>query len=292
MATNTASERLTRARTYVENLDSYGVLAYLVYAVALVFFLFPVLWVISMSLRHPGEVLTYPVQFIPQDFTLGPYRSVFERSAMLTWIFNSLKIAILEVLGIVLITTPAAYAFSRFNFKGKRYVLFGVLLFQMISPVVIVIPMYNMMAELNLLNTHFGLIMLYIGLQVPFSIWLLKSYFDTIPKGLDEAARVDGCNRIQTVIHVLLPSMAPGIAVVAIFNFVFSWAEFVMAFTVLNESNLYTVSIGLFSFQGQYSTDWRIISAASVIAMIPILLMFVALQRYFIKGLVEGAVKG
>lgn len=287
-----AAESRPRFRRFVDQLGFYEVLTYAVYAVALFFFLFPVLWVISMSLRHPGEVLTYPVQFVPRDITLDPYRTMFERSAMLTWIFNSLKIAVLEVVGIVLVAVPAAYAFSRFDFRGKRYVLFGVLLFQMISPVVIVIPLYNMMAQLDLLNTHFGLIMLYIGLQVPFSIWLLKSYFDTIPSGLDEAARVDGCNRVQTLVHVLLPSMAPGIAVVAIFNFVFSWAEFVMAFTVLNESKLYTVSIGLFSFQGQYSTDWRIISAASVVAMIPILIMFVGLQRYFIKGLVEGAVKG
>ena len=278
--------------TIFKNLSAYTVLTYVVYAIAAVFFLFPVLWVVSMSLRQPGEVLSYPVQFIPRDVTLQPYLRVLQGSDMLTWVYNSLKIAILEVIGIVLVTVPAAYAFSRFNFRGKKYALFGVLLFQMISPVVIVIPLYNMMAQLDLLNTHYGLILLYIGLQVPFSIWLLKSYFDTIPKGLDEAARVDGCNRLQTLLYVLLPSMAPGIAVVAIFNFIFSWAEFVMAFTVLGKSNLYTVSIGLFSFQGQYSTDWRIIAAASVVAMAPLLIMFVALQRYFIRGLVEGAVKG
>lgn len=282
----------SRFERIAEDLSSYTVLTYVVYALAMLFFLFPVLWVLSMSLRQPGEVLTYPVQFFPRDITLGPYVQVLQKSAMLTWLFNSLKIAFLEVAGIVLVTTPAAYAFSRFDFRGKRYVLFGVLLFQMISPVVIVIPLYNMMATLNMLDTHMGLILLYIGLQVPFSIWLLKSYFDTIPQGLDEAARVDGCSRLQTLVHVLLPSMAPGIAVVAIFNFVFSWAEFVMAFTVLSDSSLYTISIGLFSFQGQYSTDWRVIAAASVVAMAPLLVMFVGLQRYFVKGLVEGAVKG
>lgn len=275
-----------------EDFSVYTALTYVVYALAALFFLFPVLWVVSMSLRQPGEVLTYPVQLIPRDVTVQPYVRVLQSSEMITWVYNSLKIAILEVVGIVFVTVPAAYAFSRFDFRGKKYALFGVLLFQMISPVVIVIPLYNMMAELNMLNTHYGLILLYIGLQVPFSIWLLKSYFDTIPGGLDEAARVDGCNRLQTLIYVLLPSMAPGIAVVAIFNFIFSWAEFVMAFTVLGESNLYTVSIGLFSFQGQYSTDWRVIAAASVIAMAPLLIMFIGLQRYFIKGLVEGAVKG
>ena len=271
---------------------SYTAFTYLVFALGMVLFLFPVFWVISMSLRLPGEVLTYPVQLIPHRITFEPYRQVLQDSSMTTWIFNSLKIAILEGVGIILVAVPAAYGFSRFDFRGKRYALFTILLFQMISPVVIVIPLYNMMDQLNLLDTHFGLILLYIGLQVPFSIWLLKSYFDTIPSGLDEAARVDGCNRLQTLIYILLPSMAPGIAVVAIFNFVFSWAEFVMAFTILGESSLYTVSIGLFSFQGQYSTDWRVISAASVIAMLPLLVMFIGLQRYFVKGLVEGSVKG
>lgn len=275
-----------------KDFSAYTVLTYVVFTLAAAFFLFPVLWVVSMSLRQPGEVLTYPVQFVPHDVTIQPYVRVLQSSQMITWVYNSLKIAILEVVGIVFVTVPAAYAFSRFDFRGKKYALFGILLFQMISPVVIVIPLYNMMAQLNMLNTHYGLILLYIGLQVPFSIWLLKSYFDTIPGGLDEAARVDGCSRLQTLIYVLLPSMAPGIAVVAIFNFIFSWAEFVMAFTVLGESNLYTVSIGLFSFQGQYSTDWRVIAAASVIAMAPLLIMFIGLQRYFIKGLVEGAVKG
>ncbi|WP_254547105.1 carbohydrate ABC transporter permease [Halomarina pelagica] len=275
-----------------EHVSASTALTYVVYAVALVFFLFPVLWVVSMSLRQPGEVLSYPVQFVPRQVTFGPYVRVLQSSEMVTWVINSLKIAMLEVVGVLLVVTPAAYGFSRFDFRAKKHVLFGVLLFQMISPVVIVIPLYNMMAQMNLLNTHIGLILLYIGLQVPFSIWLLKSYFDTIPDGLDEAARVDGCNRVQTLVYVLLPSVAPGIAVVAIFNFVFSWAEFVMAFTVLSESDLYTVSIGLFSFQGQYSMDWRAVAAASVIAMVPILVMFVALQRYFVKGLIEGAVKG
>lgn len=281
-----------RAKRGFDDLSAHAALTYLIYALAIALFLFPVFWVVSMSLRQPGEVLTYPVQFVPRDVTFGPYRRVLRQSAMITWIVNSLKIAALEVVGIVLVTLPAAYAFSRFDFRGKKHILFAVLLFQMISPVVIVIPMYNMMSSLNLLDTHLGLVLLYIGLQVPFSIWLLKSYFDTIPEGLDEAARVDGCSRLQTLVYVLLPSMAPGIAVVAIFNFVFSWAEFVMAFTILNSNDLYTVSIGLFSFQGQYSTDWRVISAASVIAMLPLLVMFVALQRYFVKGLIEGAVKG
>lgn len=275
----------------IDDVDPYAMASYTLYALGIVFFLFPVLWVLSMSLRPAGEVLSYPVQIIPRTIVVEPYLIVLQDSQMVTWFLNSLKITILEVIGVLLVVTPGAYAFSRFEFRGRRPLLFGVLFFQMISPVVIVIPMYNMMANFGLLNTHVGLILLYIGLQIPFSIWLLKSYFDTIPKSLDEAAQIDGCNNLQTLWHVLIPVILPGLAVVVIFNFVFSWAEFVMAYTVLNSSKLFTVSIGIFSFQGQYSTSYRLIAAASIITILPLLLMFLSLQKYFIKGLVEGAVK-
>lgn len=275
----------------IDDVDPYAVASYTLYALGIVFFLFPVLWVLSMSLRPAGEVLSYPVQIIPRSIVVEPYLIVLQDSQMVTWFLNSLKITILEVIGVLLVVTPGAYAFSRFEFRGRRPLLFGVLFFQMISPVVIVIPMYNMMANFGLLNTHVGLILLYIGLQIPFSIWLLKSYFDTIPESLDKAAQIDGCNNLQTLWHVLIPVILPGLAVVVIFNFVFSWAEFVMAYTVLNSSKLFTVSIGIFSFQGQYSTSYRLIAAASIITIFPLLLMFLSLQKYFIKGLVEGAVK-
>lgn len=278
--------------TYLRSLDPIDWLVYVVYAGALMFFLFPVVWVGLMSIRPAGTVLSYPVQLIPTSITFEPYREVLTQSDILTWLLNSIKISVLQVVGVSLVTVPSAYAFSRFDFRGKQTTLFAVLLFQMISPVVIVIPMYNMMANLNLLNTHFGIILLYIGLQLPFSVWLMKSYFDTVPEDLDRAARVDGCSRFQTLYHVLLPAVLPGIAVVAIFNFVFSWTEFVMAFTLLNDSELYTIAVGVFSFQGQHGANWRAIAAVSMVAILPLLIMFILLQRYFVQGLTEGAVKG
>lgn len=279
-------------RSHVSRLDIYDVSTYVVYAFAFILFLFPVLWALSMSIRPAGEVVSYPLELVPSTITFQPYIAIFSSSDIVLWLWNSMKIALLNVVGILLVTIPSAYAFSRFDFHGKRHMLLGILLFQMISPVIIVIPMYNMMSELGLLNTHIGVVLLYIGLQVPFSIWLLKSYFDTIPEELDQSARIDGCDRIQTLRHVLLPSVMPGIAVVTIFNFVFAWAEFIMAFTILNDSELFTIAMGVYSFQGQYSTNWRLIAAASIVAMIPLLILFVALQHYFVRGLAEGAVKG
>jgi len=267
-------------------------LVYALYIVAIVFFVFPVLWVVSASLRPAGELFSYPFRLLPSELSFSAYEQVIQ-AGVKTWLFNSTIVTVFGVSGIVAVSIPAAYAFSRFEFRGRRGLLGIVLLFQMISPVIIIVPLYTVMSTLGLLRTRAGLVLLYIGIQTPFSIWLLKGYFDTVPMELDYAARIDGCNRLQTLRHVLLRPVAPGIAVVAIFNTVLTWSEFVLAFTVLrSESELHTISIGVYKFQGQYGNDWRAIAAASVIGMLPLVIVFLGLQRYFVKGLIEGSLKG
>jgi len=268
------------------------VLVYGLYGVAMLFFAFPVLWIISASVRPEGELLSFPFRLFPQEVSLTAYQRVFQEG-MPTWLFNSTVITLVGVGSIIAVSVPAAYAFSRFRFRGRRQLLGLVLLFQMISSVIIIVPLYSVMTSLNLIDTRIGLILLYVGIQTPFSIWLLKGYFDTIPEELDYAARIDGCNRLQTLRHVLLRPIAPGIAVVAIFNTVFLWSEFVLAYTVLgSERNLYTISIGVYEFQSQFGNDWRAIAAASVVGMLPLVVVFLALQRYFVKGLIKGSLKG
>lgn len=285
----TAPGRLRAGLSAVQPLD---LVVYLYYIVTAVFFLFPVLWVVSVSLRPPGELFGYPFQLLPDSVSLGAYERVIS-AGMPTWLFNSTLVTITAVGGVITVSVPAAYAFSRFEFRGRRGLLGVVLLFQMISPIIIVVPLYSVMSQLGLLRTRAGLILLYVGVQVPFSIWLLKGYFDTVPMELDYAARIDGCNRLQTLRHVLLRPVAPGIAVVAIFNTVLTWSEFVLAYTVLGTaSELHTVSIGVYKFQGQFGNDWRAIAAASVLGMIPLVAVFIGLQRYFVKGLIEGSLKG
>jgi multiple sugar transport system permease protein len=281
-----------RVRDRLAEFGTLDLSVYALYLLAVAFFIFPVLWVASASLRPPGELFSYPFRLLPAEISLSAYRQVF-RAGMVTWLFNSTVITIVGVGSIIAVSVPAAYAFSRFEFTGRRGLLGIVLLFQMISPVIIIVPLYTVMSTLGLLRTRAGLILLYVGIQTPFSIWLLKGYFDTIPKELDYASRVDGCNRLQTLRHVLLRPVAPGIAVVAIFNTVLTWSEFVLAFTVLgSESRLHTISIGVYKFQGQYSNDWRAIAAASVIGMLPLVIVFLGLQRYFVKGLIKGSLKG
>jgi multiple sugar transport system permease protein len=281
-----------RVRAELAELTVLDIGVYILYAIAVAFFVFPVLWVVSASLRPAGELFSYPFRLIPTEVSLSAYRQVLN-AGMLSWLLNSTLVTILGVSSIIAVSVPAAYAFSRFEFTGRRGLLGIVLLFQMISPIIIIVPLYTVMSGLGLLRTRTGLILLYVGIQTPFSIWLLKGYFDTIPKELDYAARIDGCNRLQTLRHVLLRPIAPGIAVVAIFNTVLTWSEFVLAFTVLgSESRLHTISIGVYKFQGQYGNDWRAIAAASVIGMLPLVIVFLCLQRYFVKGLIEGSLKG
>lgn len=284
--------RLGRLRTpSLSRLNRWDLLAYAVYVVSVIFFVFPVAWVVSMSLRPESAVFTYPVELIPPTVTLDPYRRVLA-GGMVRWLINSTVVSVWSVVTIVLVTIPTAYAFSRFSFSGRRWLLLLVLVFQMISPVIIVIPMYSVMSALGLLESHLGLVLLYVGLQVPFSVWLMKGYFDTVPVELDQAARIDGCNRLQTLVYVLLRPVMPGIVVVAIFNFVLTWSEFVMAYTVLSDGDLFTIAIGVYEFQGQYGNDWPAIAAASVLGMVPMVLVFLALQRYFVAGLIGGSLKG
>lgn len=281
-----------RDRVVAVDIVPLDLLVYSLYGLAMVFFGFPVLWIVSASVRPEGELLSYPFRLVPGEISFTAYEQVF-REGMLTWLFNSTVVTVVGVGSIIAVSVPAAYAFSRFQFRGRRELLGLVLLFQMISSIVIIVPLYSVMTSLSLIDTRAGLILLYVGIQTPFSIWLLKGYFDTIPKELDYAARIDGCNRLQTLRHVLLRPVAPGIAVVAIFNTVLTWSEFVLAYTVLGSSKaLWTISIGVYEFQSQLGNDWRAIAAASVVGMIPLVVTFVALQRYFVKGLIKGSLKG
>ena len=266
---------LERVGSRLRNLQvrPLDVLVYGLYGTAVAFFAFPVLWVVSASVRPEGELLSFPFQLIPTEVSLTAYGQVF-REGMLSWLFNSTVVTVVGVGSILVVSVPAAYAFSRFEFRGRRQLLGLVLLFQMISSVVIIVPLYSVMSSLGLINTRAGLILLYVGIQTPFSIWLLKGYFDTIPKELDYAARIDGCNRFQTLT-------------------VLTWSEFVLTYTVLGSArDLWTISIGVYEFQSQFGNDWRAIAAASVVGMLPLVVTFVALQRYFIKGLIEGSLKG
>ncbi len=263
------------------------------YAAITVFFLFPIFWVLSMSLKSVPQLFATPPMLFPLNPRFENYSYVLSETPIIGYMLNSAGVVLGTVFFTLLIATLAAYGFSRYAFPYKRPSLLAVLLFQMISPVVIAIPLYRLFAALSLLNSFGTLILVYVAVILPFTTWFLKGYFDTIPYQMDEAAIVDGATRWQVLTRILLPVCAPGIATAAILAAVLSWSQFVIPFILLDDRAMYPVSVGLVDLQS--NTDaitLHYLSAASIIAIAPVIAVFVVLQRYIVNALTSGAVKG
>jgi multiple sugar transport system permease protein len=202
-------------------------------------------------------------------------------------------VSIATVIITLILSTPAAYAFSRSRFMGKRTLIYLVLISQMLPIVLILIPLYITFKNLGLLSTYLGLILPYLMFTLPFSIWMLKGYFDSIPRELDEAAKVDGCSRLQAMLRVVLPNVRPGLTATAIITFIMAWDEFIIALTIMDKNEMRTLPVGIIqSFVGQFSIKWGEMMAASVITTIPVVIIFIFLGKHLIGGLTRGAVKG
>jgi multiple sugar transport system permease protein len=181
---------------------------------------------------------------------------------------------------------------SRARFHGRRALMGGLLAVQMLSPVILLVPIYGVVERLGLIDTRSGLILVYVAMQVPFTVWVLKSFFDAIPRSLFEAAMLDGASRSRTLWTIALPIVGPGLGAAATFNLAAYWSEFPLALVLLDSQARYTMPLGLFSFQSAYETDWQLLAAASFIGLVPVMIVFVFLQRFFVSGLTAGAVKG
>lgn len=255
-------------------------------------FLLPQLWLFSLSLKTAAEVYEYPPRLISQGTSLANYVAVIEKTQIPFYLWNSAKVAIMATILTLLLGVPAAYALSRERFRRRDGLLFLFLAAQMVSPLILLVPIYGLIARLGLLDTHAGLILVYAAIQVPFTVIVLKSFFDGLPTSLFEAARLDGCSRFAILRLVALPLLGPGLASVAIFNLAAYWSEFCLALVLLDSQARFTVPVGLFSFQSGYETQWHLIAAASFIGLLPVLLAFIMLQRFFVAGLTAGATKG
>ncbi|PYZ97602.1 ABC transporter permease [Alteribacter lacisalsi] len=266
---------------------------YFCYFVILAFFLFPLLWVISLSLKTREELFATPPTIIPETFAFENYARVIEQSGVLNYIQNSFVIVTATVIVTLLTAIPAAYAISRFKFKGKSPLLVIILMTQMISAVVISIPLYRLFAQLDLINNYVVLIIVYVAVVLPFSTWFLKGYFDTIPYAMDEAAIVDGCSKFQILTKILIPTSVPGIVSVTILVAVQSWSQFVIPYILLDDDRLYPVSVGVMNLQStQESVSTHLLAAGSVISVLPVIILFILLQRFIVGALTSGAVKG
>jgi multiple sugar transport system permease protein len=267
--------------------------SYIFMLIMFVFFAGPLSYLLSLALRDRREIYLGVARYIPKNPTLDNFVSVLSNSYFPLYLWNGLKLASLSGLGVLIVALPAAYAFSRFHFRGKGLSMMGLLLFQMISPLVIMVPLYRYMNKLGLLDTHFAVVMVYIALGVPLATWLLKSAVDGIPRSLDEAAMIDGCNRFSVFWRIILPLSAPGIASVFIITVIAGWSQFLVPFLLLTQNNLMPIGVGIFNFKGmQTDSSVQLLAAACLISVVPAIVAFLSLQRLILGAMTSGAVKG
>ena len=259
--------------------------------------IFPFLWLTSTSLKGINEdIFAYPPNIIPQDFTWANYLEVWQKVDFMGYFYNSLIVAGLTVLLNLILSSLAAYPLARMKFKGKKIVFFAVLATIMVPFQAIMLPVYLITLKLHLIDSVSN-IMGYIGLVMPFAvsafgIFLMRQAFLKIPHEVEEAAIVDGCNVFQMFIKVVIPMVKPTLAVLAIFTFIGSWGEFLWPSILLTKESMYTLPVGINNLQGMFSANWRYIAAGSIISTVPIIIFFLMMQKYFISGENDGAVKG
>lgn len=259
--------------------------------------LFPFLWLISTALKGIDEnIFCYPPYFIPKDLTFNNFIEVWKQIPFLKYFFNSFIVAAFTVILNLILSSLAAYPLARMEFKGKNFIFFLILATIMIPFQAIMLPVYLIVLKLHLVDSY-GQIMGYLGLILPFAvnafgIFLMRQAFLTVPKEMEEAAFIDGCSIFNIWRKILLPMTAPTLAVLAIFTFIGSWGEFLWPSIILTNKSLYTLPVGVNDLQGMFSANWRYIAAGSIISIIPIIIFFVSMQKYFISGQNEGAVKG
>jgi len=269
-----------------------AILAYVVVLVSLIFFLLPMLWIIYTSFRTQPSIFTGDVISPLQEYTLENYRTILSVTDFVTFFLNSFKIASMVTILSLFCSVIAAYALSRFDFKGKNTLIMGVFSTQMFPQVLLVIPMYLVIFTLFLLDTVIGVVLGQLILVLPFQVWMLKGYFDNIPMDLDEAARIDGCNIAQRLIYVVLPVAAPGIMVAAFFSFVVSWGDFLIVSIINQSQRTATVTLIIQRLSSALLIRWGQVAAATVLTIVPTIILFFFVQNRLVAGLTAGAVKG
>ncbi len=266
--------------------------AYAVLTLFTLFSVYPVLRVISISLRPGDRLLSKSLAIIPQNATLGAYYQLFTEEPFLRWMMNSLIISLaVTVVGVALAAT-AGYAFSRYQFRGRNASLLAIITTQMFPVTMLLLPLFIMLIKLGLYDSYWGLIVAYSATALPFTIWQMKGYYDTIPYSLEEAAMIDGAGPFYSFYRIILPLALPALAITALFSFMAAWSEYLVAAVLLQNRDLFTLPLGLKLFQSNMEVAWGLYSAGAVVVSIPVVVLFMVLSRWLISGLTLGSVKG
>ncbi|MBU2530011.1 MAG: carbohydrate ABC transporter permease [Elusimicrobia bacterium] len=253
---------------------------------------YPLLRIFSISIRPGDRVISTDLSLWPSGATFISYVKLLKNTNFLIWLWNSLVITVsTSFIGVSLAST-AAYAFSRFKFPGKKTGLVLLLSSQMIPAGMLILPLFLMIMKLGMMNSYLGMIIAYSVSALPFSIWILKGYYDTIPRSLEEAALVDGTSYVGAFWHIILPLSTPALSIAFLFNFTMAWNEYLIARVVLFSSTQYTWTLGIFELQGQFITQWGMFAAGSMLVTIPVLIVFLYSSKWLMSGLTLGGVKG
>ncbi len=262
---------------------------YVVYFLLFIIFLFPVFWIFLSSLKTQSELFTYPLTFFPEEPTLSNYVRAFQSGRFVTYIGNSSFVAVVSTFITVMINTMAGYALSKYRFRGRDTIFYVMIATLMIPLQVIMVPIFLLEKNLGLLNTLWGIIIP--PAATPTGVFLARQYIMTIPNSLIESARIDGGGEWFIFQRIILPLAKPIVATIAIFSFMWRWNDFLWPFIVISQQKKYTLQLALSNFVGQYNVDWSSLLSMTVIAIIPMILVFLFFQKYFIQGLSAGGVK-
>nr|WP_082708839.1 carbohydrate ABC transporter permease [Marinobacterium profundum] len=273
-------ERINRAFIYLGLIISSAVVG------------FPVYWMISVSLRPNHETFALPPKLIPDNISFDAYFKVFRDDAFITYFVNSYMLGIIVTILSVILGTLVAYSFTRYRFFGDGIAKTFVITTQMVPAITLLIPYFGVIVLLGLYDTTAGLILTYLSFSLPYCIVMMTGYLKTIPKDFDEAAIIDGCSRIKVLYKIIMPLALPGMASTAIYTFLLSWNEFLFALALTRSEDMRTLPVGISMFIGEHSLKWDEMMALSALGSIPVIIMFIVLQRYFVSGLSTGGVKG
>ncbi|MEN6595379.1 MAG: sugar ABC transporter permease [Clostridiaceae bacterium] len=265
-----------------------------VFFIALCFVtLIPILYALSVSFNANNSLLSADFSFLPKDFTLENYKAVFTEKPVLLWFKNSVFIAVCTVTIALSVSIPAAYAFSRMRFRGRKTLLNMLILLNAFPSLLSMFAIYKLMNPIGLVDSRLGLIIIYTGTMAVFGLWNMKGYFDTIPYDIEEAARIDGASELQIIRRIVIPLAKPSIIVTAVMVLIYVWNEYIYAVTFMTGSENFTLATGLYSLQaGEMSGSWPVFAAASLVISLPVLIIFLYVQRHMVSGLTAGGVKG
>ena len=260
--------------------------------VLLVFTAFPFAWMASTAFKPPREIFLNTPTLWPSTFDLDNIRRLFDETRFLTYFRNSVTVSLSTVGLTLLLSTPAAYSLTRFRFYGREKLAALILFTYMFAPIMIIVPFYVMVRFLGLTNTHTGLVMAYTAFCLPFNLWMLRTFFQSIPVDIEEAAMIDGANRFEAVVYVVLPLALPGVVATGIFTFILAWNDYIFARVLLSADELKTLPVGIADLYNASVVDWGMIMASGLLVIAPIAGVFVFIQKYLVAGWGAGGVKG